>query len=281
MVEQWSTLTPSGFPIELTVTSADSTLRWTAEVAGPEIAESRRLDLVAMQLAAAEQPVSVALLNALRTMQRDQELRYGAWLGGRAVDGASSRFKLYAEIPASTRYEDLLPPALRQVCARLPRGALPRMLGVEPARNRIEIYIRLPMLDVDDLRPLLDAAGYAHGLNALERNLPDGKRRLAGRRLGVSVAIANETSIDVALFASARSLFPGAPEVLRKLVPAVARISASPARLTLVTLGLDPKSHAMSCAVGVTAAPTRRKNAVIFGEASSSLRLTRRAIVGY
>ena len=63
------------------------------------------------------------------------------------------------------------------------------MIGVEPARDRIEIYLRLPAVDPDDLRPLLTAACHAHGLDALERSLPDGKRRLAGRRLGVSLAI--------------------------------------------------------------------------------------------
>jgi len=253
MVERWSRLTPTGFPIELTVTDADPILRWTTEIAGPEIVDAHRLGLVAMRLASAGQPVPPPLLEALQAAQQGRDLRYGAWLGGRAIDDAQSRFKLYGEIPSGVSFHKIpLPPALREAIAHAPDGALPRMIGVEPARSRIEIYLRLPTLEPDDLRPLLSAAGHAHGLDALERRLPDGKRRLAGRRLGISLAIGAAESVEVALFVSARSLFPAAPEMLRGLVPAIASVPESLVRLTLVTLGLDPEGDGVSFAVGVT-----------------------------
>jgi hypothetical protein len=255
MVECWSRLTPTGFPIELTVTDADPMLRWVIEIAGPEMDDARRLGLVATRLASAGQSVLPPLLEALQALQRGCDLRYGAWLGGRAIDDAQSRFKLYGEIPAGASIHKIpLPPALRETIAHAPDGALPRMIGVEPARGRIEIYIRLPTLEPDDLRPLLNAAGHGHGLDALERRLPDGKRRLAGRRLGISLAIGAAESLVVSLFVSARSLFPSAPEMLRGLVPAIASVPETLVRLTLVTLRLDPNGDGVSVAVGVTRA---------------------------
>jgi hypothetical protein len=131
------------------------------------------------------------------------------------------------------------------------------MIGIEPARDRIEAYLRLPTLDPDDLRPLLTAAGHPNGLEALGRSLPEGTRRLLGRRLGISLATGAAGSIEVALFVSARSLFPGATEMLQRLVPAIARLPDGLARLTLVTLSLAPGGDAVSFAVGVTIARAR------------------------
>jgi hypothetical protein len=255
IVESWSRLTPTGFPIELTITEGDCILRWAAEIAGPEIAEARRLELVASRLAAAGQPVSSPLLRALQAAQSGRDLRYGAWIGGRAIHNAQTRFKLYGEIPPDVSFDEIpLPPALREPITHTPAGALARMIGIEPARNRIEIYLRLPMLDPDDLCPLLLAAGHEYGLDLLYRSLPDGKRRLVGRRLGISLAVAAAEPVEVALFVSARSLFPAAPEILRGLVPAIAKVPETFGRLTLVTLGLNPKGNRVSFAVGVTIA---------------------------
>jgi hypothetical protein len=259
MVERWSRLTPTGFPLEITVTDADPLLRWTTEIAGPEIVDAHRLDLVAMRLASAGQPVPPPVLEALQAAQRGCDLQYGAWLGGRAIDNTRSRFKLYGEIPAGVSGHKIpLPPPLQEAITHAPDGPLPRMIGVEPARRRIELYLRLPTLDLDDLRPLLSAAGHAQGLDVIERSLPDGKRRLAGRRLGISLAIGDTEAIEVALFVSARSLFPAAPEMLRGLIPAIASVPETLARLTLVTLGLKSNGEGMSFAVGVTSAPAQQ-----------------------
>jgi hypothetical protein len=257
MVRHWSRLTPTGFPVELTVTDADPVLRWTAEIAGPEIAEAHRLGLAAVRLCGAGQPVQASLLDAIEAAQRGRDLRYGAWLGGRAADGAPSRLKLYAEIPSDAIFREFAP-ELMDVVAHAPQGALVRMIGVEPALSRVEVYLRLPALAPDDLRPLLTAAGHPEALDVLERGLPDGTRRLAGRRLGISVASAPRQPIDVALFASARSLFPAGPDMLRKLVPAVASMPEGLASFTLVTLSLNPEANKVAFAVGVTAKSGRK-----------------------
>ena len=57
------------------------------------------------------------------------------------------------------------------------------MLDIELARNRIELYLRLPAMEPDDLLPLLRASAQAGGIDLLARNFPDGVQRLAGRRL--------------------------------------------------------------------------------------------------
>jgi hypothetical protein len=257
MVERWSQLTPTGFPVELTVTELDQVVRWTAEVAPPEVDDAHRLDLVATCLAEAGEPVEPSLLEALHACQRGRDLRYGAWLGGRVIDGMS-RFKLYGELAAGVSLASIpLPPPLKEATGHVPDGAGPRMIGVEPARHRIEVYWRLPVLDPEDLRPLLVAAGHPGGVEVLDGHLPDGTRRLAGRRLGISLARGDDQSMEVALFASARTLFPAAPECLRALVPALARLPPDLARVTLVTLRLIPDGHGLSFAVGVTAASGR------------------------
>ncbi len=255
MVGRWSRLTPSGFPIEFMLADADITLRWSAEIAGPEIAEASRLERVAAHLAEAGQPVAPALLDALGSLQHERDLEFGAWLGGRASDVGPPRFKLYAEVPAGTHFDELpLPRTLRDACARAPVAAMPRMIGIEPARGRVEVYLRLPAIAPDDLRPVLAAAGHERALESLERHLPDGRRRLAGRRLGMSLAVEAEQarSVDVALFASVRTLFPAAPEMLQRLIPATTRVAPAGVRFTLVTIGLDVEREAPSFAVGIT-----------------------------
>lgn len=249
---RWSLLTPSGFPIEVTVGADDAPLRWSCEIAGPELAEAARLDRVAARLAEAGQPVAAPILDALRRLQRGRELRYGAWLGGRSNGAVGSQLKLYAEIPAGGGIDDLpLPPVLNTVCGHARAAAVPRMIGIQPARERIEIYFRLRSTDVEDLRAVLCTVGHPRALEALARGLPDGLRRLAGRRLGISFGAAAGEPLAFAVFASARSLFPGSPELVAQLVPPIARVPESLVRRTLVTIALDHK-ETLSFAVGLT-----------------------------
>jgi hypothetical protein len=126
-------------------------------------------------------------------------------------------------------------------------------------RGRTELYLRLPMVDPHDLLPFLHGLGHEAALGTLDRALPDGLRRLAGRRLGLSVAYDNEGRIELALFATARSLFPGDPAMVTRLVPSVARLDSNRVCRGLVTLGLDPTGRRMTAALGVPAmAPARR-----------------------
>jgi hypothetical protein len=252
LVDRWSVLTPSGCPIELTLGEDDNVLRWTSEIAGPEVAESHRVGLVARRLTAAGQAVRPPLLSTLLRLQQGCELKYGAWLGGRSRRDGVCRFKLYAEVPAMPHGGLRLPPPLSDAIALPPPGWTLRMIGFEPLGGRAELYFRLPGFDREALRRFFTAAGHAYALGALERCLPDGLRRLIGRRLGASVAIGEDGTIDLALFVSARTLFPGAPELLATLIPVMARLPAPLARPTLVTLRLDPVDRRVAYAVGIT-----------------------------
>src|SRR4051812_41850507 len=83
VVTRWSRLTPIGFPVEFTVGEDDAVLRWTAEVAGPELAEADRLPLAVRLLAEAGQALPRELTNILHAAQCGRTLRFGAWIGGR------------------------------------------------------------------------------------------------------------------------------------------------------------------------------------------------------
>jgi hypothetical protein len=266
MVGCWSRLTPSGFPIELTVRGEGASLRWTAEAAGPELAEHRRLEEAATSLAEAGAPVPLPLRAALGALHdAAPDLRFGAWIGGRE----DAPTKLYAELPAGAAIDALpLPEPLR--AARLPAGTMPRMLGIEPRRGRVELYLRLPAMDPEDLLPFVHSAGCGWALATLARDLPDGLRRLAGRRLGISLAAGPGDGVELALFASARTLFPADARMVGRLVPAVAGL-AEPHRTGLVTLALDPATRRTVPAVGVAPLGPSHSNATTFWTSSGQL----------
>ncbi|MFT3801357.1 MAG: hypothetical protein QM766_09085 [Burkholderiaceae bacterium] len=257
----WSRLTPTGFPVEVTVADDAPRLCWSAEIAPPEVSESDRLRLVAREMAAHGQPIDAGAQARLQALQDRAELRFGAWLGGREEAHAPPRFKLYAELPEQVDIDALpVPGALRQACRHVRSGTRARMLGIEPARGRTEIYLRLPASDIESLLPLASAVGQPNALAALDRHLPDGRRRLAGRRLGASLAWSAGAGFEIAIFVSARTLFPGAPELLHRLAPKSRAIEAVRGRHGLVSIGLDPAGASLRLAVGLApACPARRR----------------------
>ncbi|KUN52661.1 hypothetical protein AQJ46_50735 [Streptomyces canus] len=255
---RWSRLTPSGFPVELTAVAGDG-LHWTAEVAGPELPEADRLHRAAALLGASDQAPPSELIGRLAATQSRADLRFGVWIGGREFPDAAPRLKLYAEVPALTGLltAEVIPAHVQAAWHRLPTGTVPRMLGVEPARGRYELYARLPTHDVLDLLAFLHTAGHPSALRVLDTGLPDGLRRLTGRRLGLSMAWTTGSSITLALFASARTLFPAAPDALLALAPVLERVRELHVRLALVTIGLDPACDTPSISVGLVPAPSR------------------------
>ncbi|GAA4036383.1 hypothetical protein GCM10022247_72660 [Allokutzneria multivorans] len=210
VVGSWSRLTPNGCPVELV---AGAGPRWTTEVAGPEFPDSERLSLAA-ELAGLP---STALLAWLHDQQRGVPLRFGAWLGGPSP-------KVYAELTGPA------PPAPYSL--PIP-GAMPRMLALDPVRGRTELYLALPPVDPAELGGVLGPAARCLA------SLPDGLARLRGRRLGLSACWTGDDDPELALFASARTLFPAAPSLLHQLVPALATVT-TPHRLGLVTFRLNP-----------------------------------------
>jgi hypothetical protein len=251
VVDRWSRLTPSGFPVELMVTP-EAAPRWASEIAGPEIPDSERIELVAAHLAAAAQPIAPSLLDTLSALQRNCALRWGAWIGGRRVHDAT-HFKLYSEVSRTCPFAALpLPDALRPVLARLPAGAYPSQIGVSPLISRVELYVGLPMIGIDDLRPAFTAARCPWAVEAIARVLPDSLRRLAGRRLGISLASGPDSQIDFTVFGSVRTLFPGATECIGALVPRLADISGTIVRPTIFAMTLQPNPERVALGVGVT-----------------------------
>jgi hypothetical protein len=133
-------LTATGYPVELAWASRDAALRWTCEVGGPETPEADRL-----VLAARAAHVEVAPWAAV---QRDGRLRYGAWLGGRQLDGGR-RTKVYLELPTG----DLAPGPWAEAGDDLARRVLDlrwRMTGVNDDGS-VELYARVPELSWADL----------------------------------------------------------------------------------------------------------------------------------
>ncbi|MFF3940456.1 hypothetical protein [Streptomyces phaeofaciens] len=250
VVVSWSRLTPSGFPVEVTALP-DGCCQWAAEVAGPELPETARLSRALALLDDAGQPVAPAVRRSLLTGQSGRELRFGAWLGGCGPD-----LKLYAELPGglgACRPGLPLPGPLAAGLTLLPRGTLCRMYGDSPARRRGELYFRLPDVEAVDLLPFLRATGHSGLLDVLRANLPDGLRRLSGRRLGLSISWKADESTEPTLIVSARTLFPGHPAGLLQLAPQLSVLGAhfGGLRPCGVTLASHPTRFEVLAAVGL------------------------------
>jgi hypothetical protein len=178
-----SALTGDGFPVEIAFTEAEASFRYTVEIAGPETDRRERLCLAERLLGRLGPPLPEAWSARLRRMQGEGQLRWGAWMGGRhAVEGA--RFKLYAEVPEGSREAwSLVADRLGPAPLLLRGGLAPRLVGVEPATRRSEIYFRAPRLEVWEVERLLGRAGLAERWPDL-RELVE---RAFGRPLGETV----------------------------------------------------------------------------------------------
>jgi hypothetical protein len=123
---------------------------------------------------------------------------------------------------------------------------------VSPLLSRVEVYVGLPMIRIDDLRPAFTAAQCPWAVDAIACTLPDSLRRLAGRRLGVSLASGPDNQIDFTIFGSVRTLFPGATECIGALVPRLADIPFTIVRPTIFAMTLQPNREHVALGVGVT-----------------------------
>ena len=260
VVDRWSRLTPTGFPIEFWIRDGDPRLRWAAEVAGPELPEAERLSMVASLMAEAGQSVPTDVLAKLQHLQSDRTLRFGAWLGAREHPKKSVAFKLYAEVPGDVDPGFLgMPDVVGDALARCPPGTTWSTFGIEPARSRRELYIALPVIEPECLLPTLHALGYPDGLACIERSLPDGLARLRGRRLGLSATHDGHDRLEVSIFVAIRSLFPAEPDRIAGVFPAAAAMIEVGFRPTLLTIMPDPAGGDVAMAAGFTVARARRK----------------------
>jgi hypothetical protein len=177
---RFSALTAGGCPVELSFSSGEPGIRYTAEVAGPETDNRHRLPAAEELLArlAPGPTLPADLRRRLVELQAGGELGWGAWLGGRH-DGSGSRYKLYVEAPrdrgeAAARLAGELLGAPLPLAHRRPRV---EGLGYEPANGRLELYCRLPGLEAWETGVLLLAAG----LGARQGDLLDLMAMVYGR----------------------------------------------------------------------------------------------------
>lgn len=191
----FSRLTNTGVPVEFAWTSRDPSLRWTAEVAPPEVPEGSRVERA---FATASMSGAAAPWVAL---QHGGRLHYGAWVGMRHSED-SDVSKVYVELPSGRLPQDwrrrhLLLAGMHQQW---------RMAGVGPA-GATEFYARVYDMDPALLQSMERSAFGRTGcwIDAIARLL--GRSELP-RPSGVSLAF-NPDGEPCALtwFAAAKALF--------------------------------------------------------------------------
>lgn len=144
---RFSRLTADGSPVEFVFSTAREGLRYTVEVAGPEIPERDRMDAACELLTRLSyQRPPDALIQEWKRAQTSGTLRWGCWLGIR-MRGPHDDAKLYIEMPRV--------------------GGLPFLImtGYEVRTGRVESYFRKKLMGVGDVRLLKPQA--AAGLERL------------------------------------------------------------------------------------------------------------------
>jgi hypothetical protein len=212
---QWSssTLTGDGFPVELTFTTADDRLRYTAEPLSWQATPQCRLDesiCLVNCLAAAAVPEDMA--DAWRDAQHCGTLRYGAWLGARHGQG-DDEYKIYVELPD---FDEAQHAFIHHPRPRLPdRAVTLRMVAFLPATQRHEAYYRIPSLAPHHLPRVLAPCGLEARSQDMMDVLTDAyghtiRERLPGGSVGVSyTTAATGEPLSVSLFLFARVFWGG------------------------------------------------------------------------
>jgi hypothetical protein len=149
-----SLLMAAGYPVELAWASRDVALRWTCEVAGPEVAEAARLVLA--QQAAAGVAGARLDLDRWSQLQNGQRLHWGAWLGLRQFDG-SRRAKVYLELPSGEVARGPWSEAGSQLASRVV-GLTWRMAGLNDDGS-VELYARVQDLTWSELAAAASLTG--------------------------------------------------------------------------------------------------------------------------
>lgn len=206
----FSSLTGSGFPVELSLSSMDEAFRYTVEVGGPELPACQRLarcQQLLQQLNAPGLPQDV--MDRFIAIQNHSTLTYGAWMSGRHTNN-SDRYKVYAEIPQDA--PDLTQHYLDTDHVLTNRATQLRMVGYDPTQERIELYYRVLSLEHYHLFQLLrrvDLQNQQAALDDLIRALTLNRWReqLPGHPIGFSYSLSLKGEPPVfALFTFARSL---------------------------------------------------------------------------
>ena len=227
----FSRLTGDGFPLEFAFCSQDDEIRYTCEVAGPEVASQDRL-LCARNLFADRGVLTdESVFGFLSGLQAAGPLSFGAWAGGRHGAREDS-YKFYVECP------DACSPLAFGRIAELAgggdllstRGAALRIVGYEPSRSRLEFYFKTEGLEPWEVILLLRR----FGLEGRQAELFDllgeswGKPvrdRLPSHSAGFSFAVPQDGGpIGFSLHFYARSVFGGDGRIRRRVLEIAGRM---------------------------------------------------------
>ncbi|OPY57905.1 MAG: hypothetical protein A4E55_01284 [Pelotomaculum sp. PtaU1.Bin035] len=218
-----STLTTTGFPVEIGWSSTAGELRYTVEPGGPDTAPQRRLALAAELLARLKHPVDQQALQALGHFQENGPLRYGAWVGVRHR-GAATSFKLYSEVSSSRRFlENYLPPGGEGITRWPLTSCRLDLVGLETGTGRLEFYYKTAGLSPRGLKEVMRPLGLEsqtdvliHAIEALHGR--PAYKRLPGNRQGFSYCLpaSGKPLFTFCLFAA--DLFSSDAEIRRRLL---------------------------------------------------------------
>jgi len=148
---RFSGLTTDGCPLEFTFSSVDNALRFTVDVAAPEVRNCDRI-VAACDLAGRSgyrRPDS-NMLERWMQMQRCHNLSWGARLGVRAL-GSRRAAKFYVEVPVAAQQfiqSSIKPPLSESIAV---------MVGHEPEYGIAEYYFRQQLLSKVQMDRLLGA----------------------------------------------------------------------------------------------------------------------------
>lgn len=189
-----SALTPTGYPVELTVSSARNELRWVAEVQAPEAdpasAPARALAACGPDLTPDQVETATGLLEQRR---RGSGLRFGAWIAGRHSVRHDVR-KLYLELVPG----DTMPGA--ELLAGL---AEPRFIGLTAdGSGTVELYARVRPRVLYPLEQLVQRSGLPLPGDVLSGRLAawGHGRAVPSHALSVSISLIGDRVAGVAAF---------------------------------------------------------------------------------
>ena len=243
-----SRLTNTGYPVEFAWSSRDPSIRWTAEVAGPETPEEKRLAAALAMLRALGWAAEVP---GWMEPRPGGALRFGAWVGGRH-GAARDAGKIYVDLEGQELPASLLPP---EVGAAVPRRTQWRMAGLGAGAGDIEIYGRLRQPEVWEVGGLLDRAGIdAAAVLALAGEVTGRPGRELPRTTGMSLALAGGRLAAGGLFFPAGLLLGGDPAVSAALLGVARRHGWDTAIYEAMLGGGSGDGHGRHGMIGVGAA---------------------------
>jgi len=208
-----SSLTNTGFPVEMSWSSRDTSVRWTSEASGPETPEGEKLGnaLDVLQGLGVNTGVPDWLMP-----QPGQALRFGAWVGGRH-DGERDRYKLYVDMAGAELPAELLRPSILH---SIPSRVIWRMAGIDGSAGTVELYGRVQRPEIWEIERLLircgldsasviDLASHLTGRPCDEYLLPG--------TAGLSLATLDGRLVAAGFFVQAGPVLGGDEAVSRKL----------------------------------------------------------------